>query len=163
MRLQDVRIRHIYVLFILPLTFFFSARKLSWLLYKYLSRSEQGLLVPFQGLTHALSDFVCFLCVLCKQFYHVNLHARRRPQPSPIRNPLECEFKLPFPDCTPDLPNLNFWVGFRDSDTYWCSGPMCLSTSLLANSSASLFSVFLSSQEAPFPSMYPALVSSLLS
>lgn len=41
-------------------------------------------------------------------------------------------------------------------------GNVCLSTSLLANSSASLFSVFLPSQEAPFPSMYPTLVSSLL-
>lgn len=57
--------------------------------------------------------FCCSLCVLCKQFYHINLRSHRCSQPSPIRNPLECEFKLLFPDCTPDLPNLNFWVGFR--------------------------------------------------
>lgn len=104
MRLQEIRILHICVLFILPLMFFFSASKFFWLLSKYCSKSERGLLTSFQGWPkRCLILFACSLHSIPRVFL--------RPLPSE-KSP-EYEFKLLFPGWTPHLPNLNFWVGFR--------------------------------------------------
>ena len=42
---------------------------------------------PLPEVTQALSDFVCLLCVLSKQYYHSKLHFQSCPRTSPIRIP----------------------------------------------------------------------------
>lgn len=165
MRLQEVRILRICVLFILPLMFLFSASKFFRLLSRYCSKSERGLLTSFQGRPkHCLILFAC------------SLHSIPRVvlRPLPSEKPPEYEFRLLFPGWTPDLPNLNFWVGFRKLYFYQTSpgilrvlmfgncglipSAQSLPASPLAHSSAFLSSV-LSTQGAPFPDVSSSLLS----